>query len=54
VISSPSASVPTTRGRERSLSASSSVTVSRLIDLSSEPVRGLADFGASSGRTSVF
>ncbi|SKW54437.1 Uncharacterised protein [Mycobacteroides abscessus subsp. abscessus] len=42
MISSPLAgSTPTTRGNESSFSASSSVTVSKVMDLSSEPVRGL-------------
>ncbi len=57
VISTPSASVPTTRGSESSLSASCSVTSSSVIVLSSEAVRGLTAFlpvfGVPSGRISV-
>ena len=46
VISSPVfGSTPTTRGNDSSFSASSSVTVSRFIDRSSEPVRGLGPLG---------
>ena len=47
VTGSPSSS-PSVRGSVSSLSASSSVTVSSAIDLSSEAVRGLAEAGASS------
>jgi hypothetical protein len=57
VISTPSASAPTTRGNDISFSASASVTVSSDIDLKSEAVRGLTAFfpvlGVSSGSTSV-
>ena len=57
VISTPSASSPTTRGSDISFSASSSVTVSSDIDLKSEAVRGLTAFlpvfGVPSGSTSV-
>ncbi len=58
----PSAAVPTTRGRLSSFSASSSVTVERSIDFSSEPVRGFGCFDlgtflpsvlSGSGSTSV-
>src|SRR5699024_12397093 len=61
-VSQAVAAVPTTRGSLSSFSASSSVTVDRSIDFSSEPVRGFGclDFGfflpsavTCSGRTSV-
>ncbi|CAM5492389.1 hypothetical protein SBADM41S_00940 [Streptomyces badius] len=57
VISTPSASSPTTRGSDISLRASARVTVSRDMVLKSEAVRGftafLPVFGVPSGSTSV-
>ena len=46
-------SLPTTRGSDSSFIASSRSMLSSAIDFSSDPVRGLALFGASSGSTSV-
>ena len=52
VTCSPSSS-PSTRGRLSSFSASSSVTVSSAMDFGGNPVRGLAEAGASSPSSSV-
>ena len=45
VISAPSASVPSTRGRLINCSACSRVTVAKSMDLNRDAVRGLTGFG---------